>query len=168
MVRHRSLELPAFKIVGKQTWIGGQDNSLFGRFWEQCRADGLFERLGRINDFQVGPQTGAITLGVSLVAEDPSRRDFFYMVGIELPEGADCQGLETYLVPTAQWEVFECRGRLPASIVAAEMYAFMEWLPQSGYEHANAPEMEVYLPGESGDHYLCEFWLPVRLKGQVS
>jgi len=33
---------------------------------------------------------------------------------------------------------------VPESIVQAEMFAFMEWLPQSGYEHALAPEMEVY------------------------
>jgi AraC family transcriptional regulator len=32
----------------------------------------------------------------------------------------------------------------------------MEWLPTSGYEHALAPEMEVYLSGDA-----CEFWLPI-------
>jgi AraC family transcriptional regulator len=35
----------------------------------------------------------------------------------------------------------------------------MEWLPNSGYEHALAPEMEVY-PSQ-GEEY-CEFWLPIR------
>ena len=43
----------------------------------------------------------------------------------------------------------------------SEIYAFTQWLPASGYAHANAPEMEVYLPGVSGAEYVCEFWLPV-------
>jgi AraC family transcriptional regulator len=100
-------------VIGKKTWIGGQDNELFGHFWQECQSNDLLE------------------------------------------------GMETYLVPATQWAVFECRGKVPMSIVQAEMFAFMEWLPKSGYEHALAPEMEVYTPGEND---YCEFWLPIRPK----
>ena len=44
------------------------------------------------------------------------------------------------------------------SLVSAEMYAFMEWLPKSGYIHAFAPELEVYLANEKDS---VEFWLPI-------
>ncbi len=162
MIKHRSVTRPAFKVAGKKTWIGGQDNEAFGLFWEQCRQDGLFDTLGQVSGMLPGAQTGGVTLGVSLVAEDPANRAFYYLIGVELPEGADASGLEVYEVPAAQWEVFECRGQVPQSIVEAEMYAFMEWLPASGLEHAAAPEMEVYPNGESSADYLCEFWLPVR------
>ena len=162
MVNHRSVTRPAFKVAGKKTWIGGQDNEAFGLFWEQCRQDGLFGVLEGVSRMQPGAQTGGVTLGVSLVGNDPANREFYYLIGVELPEGGDASGLELYEVPATQWEVFECRGPVPQSIVAAEMYAFMEWLPASGLEHAAAPEMEVYPDGESSDDYLCEFWLPVR------
>lgn len=67
--------------------------------------------------------------------------------------------METYRVPASQWAVFECKGKVPESIVRAEMFAFMEWLPNSVYEHAPAPEMEVYL--DQGDE-TNEFWLPIQ------
>jgi AraC family transcriptional regulator len=163
MIPYRIVNRPAFQVVGKKTWISGQDNDLFGRFWEQCRAEGLFEVFKQIGGLQPGPQTRGVTLGVSCVEQDPSKREFYYLIGIESAQDCTALGLESYHIPASQWAVFECRGKVPDSIVQAEMYAFMEWLPASGYVHANAPEMEVYPPesdGGSEDNY-CEFWLPI-------
>jgi AraC family transcriptional regulator len=163
VIGHRMLRRPAFQVVGKKTWISGQDNGLFGRFWEQCRAEGLFETLKQVGGLQPGPQTGGVTLGVSCVDHDPTKREFYYLIGVEHPGDCPALGLESYQVPASRWAVFECRGKVPDSIAEAEMYAFMEWLPSSRYVHANAPEMEVYPPesdGSSEDNY-CEFWLPI-------
>jgi AraC family transcriptional regulator len=87
------------------------------------------------------------------------------MIAIEKPT-TSAEEVEVYRVPASQWAVFECKGKVPEAIVRAEIYAFTEWLPQSQYEHARAPEMEVYFPGNDGnseDSY-CEFWLPVAPK----
>ena len=35
----------AFTVCGKKTWISGQDNDLFGCFWEECHADGTVNLL---------------------------------------------------------------------------------------------------------------------------
>ena len=170
MVPYRLVDRPSFSIVGRKTWISGPDNEQFSRFWIQARAEGLFDAFSRLGA-TVGPQTGGVTLGVSRVEKDPANRSFDYMIAVEEPE--DCvpstegradgaPALERYIVPATRWAVFECRGRVPQSIVAAEMYAFMEWLPASGYEHALAPEMEVYLPGsDDSENSVCEFWLPI-------
>jgi len=163
-VEPRIVERPAFQVVGKKTWISGQDNSLFGRFWEQCRAESLLETFEQIGGFRPGPQTGGVTLGVSCVERDPAKREFYYLIGIESPDSVP--GLEIYTVPASRWAVFECHGPVPGSIVQAEMYAFMEWLPNSDYVHANAPEMEVYPPESDGssEDKTCEFWLPIKSK----
>jgi AraC family transcriptional regulator len=155
---------PAFEVVGKKVWISGQDNAQFGRFWEQCNADGLFESLEKLTGFQAGPQTGGATLGVSCVEKDPARRDFFYMLAVEKPAGCPETGLETHPVPATQWAVFESRGRMPDALVSAEIYAFSQWLPRSGFTHALAPEMEVYPPDNNlgNGEVLCEFWLPIQ------
>lgn len=170
MIDYRLVGRPAFAIVGRKTWISGPDNEQFGRFWISMRAEGLFDVFSRLGA-AVGPQTGGVTLGVSRVEKDPANRSFDYMIAVEEPK--DCRpsarpwadgahDLERYIVPATRWAVFECRGRVPESIVTAEMYAFMEWLPASGYEHALAPEMEVYLPGsDDSENSVCEFWLPV-------
>jgi AraC family transcriptional regulator len=165
MAKSRLIERPAFEVIGKKTWIGGQDNDLFGRFWQESQSNGLLAALGRLRAGGSGPQTGGLTLGISRVEQDPAKREFYYMIAIEKP--ASCpsdllEGMETFSVPATQWAAFECHGKVPESIVQAEMFAFMEWLPNSDYEHALAPEMEVY-PNQ-GDEYF-EFWLPIQKKG---
>lgn len=161
MVNFRIIERPAFDVVGRKTYISGPDNAQFGRFWQACQHNGLLGTFWHLRAHLVGAQTGGLTLGISQVEQDPAKREFFYMIAIEKP--ANCpanllEGLESYTVPTARWAVFECHGKPPESIVKAEMFAFMEWLPTSGYEHALAPEMEVY--PNLGNEY-CEFWLPI-------
>jgi AraC family transcriptional regulator len=154
----RIIQRPAFHVIGKKTWISGQDSALFGRFWEQCTAEGLFEIFSQVGGLKAGPQTGGSMLGISRVEQDPTNRAFYYMIGIENPQQITRDDLENYQVPATPWAVFECRGKLPEAIVQAEIYTFTQWLPASGYVHALAPEMEVYPPG---DEDYREFWLPI-------
>lgn len=88
------------------------------------------------------------------------------MIAIEKPEQDTDPVLESYLVPASTWAVFECRGKIPDSIVASEMYAFTQWLPGSEFVHAHAPEMEVYLEGSNDENYYSEFWLPITRKSK--
>lgn len=168
MIKVKIVEKPAFEVIGKKTWISGQDNELFGQFWAQCEQERLFERFEQLSGNAAGRQTGSSMLGISRVEADPTNRAFYYMIAIEAP-AAGVEDLERYCVPASRWAVFECVGKVPEAIVKSEMFAFMEWLPTSEYDHARAPEMEVYFPGNDGvsaDSY-CEFWLPIveRLQG---
>lgn len=165
MSNHRLVERPAFEVLGRKTWISGQNSELFRQFWGQCWADGLMDVFDKLGGFRPGPQTGGVMLGISRVEQDPAERAFDYMIAIERPEGGNPAGLEVYRVPASQWAVFECRGKVPEGLVEAEIYAFTEWLPGSEFIHAFAPEMEVYLPAdEPGREGGCEFWLPVARK----
>ena len=163
-VRFHLFERPAFEVLGRKSWIADQED--FGRAWAQCQADGLMDVFQRISGLRPGEQTGGATLGISRVEQDPTVRTFYYMIAVEAPAGCPPTDLERYQVPAAQWVAFECHGKVPGSIVEAEMYAFVEWLPGSGFVHAPAPEMEVYPPGSAGDSddSYCEFWLPVERK----
>lgn len=168
MIKHRIVEKPAFDVIGKKTWISGQNNELFGQFWVKCEEEELFERFEILSNHQPGQQTGGSLLGISCVEKDPINRAFYYMIAIEHP-GIDSQELELYNVPASRWAIFECIGEIPEAIVKSEIYAFTIWLPSSAYEHAKAPEMEVYFPGNDGmreDSY-CEFWLPITVKSSV-
>lgn len=138
------------RCVRQKTWISGQDNSLFGRFWDACHADGTVENL---KESAAPCVTKAPIIGVSCVEKDPSNRAFDFLIAAE---GAQAEHLESYRVPACTWAIFRNRGTLPMALVDAEMYAFTQWLPKSGYVHAFAPELEVY--PEDGS---VEFWLPV-------
>ena len=40
---------------------------------------------------------------------------------------------------------------------------FSEWMPSAGYQHACAPELEVYPEGDtSSPDYRCEVWIPIK------
>lgn len=163
MTTLRIVERSPFTIAGKKTWISGPENEQFGLFWQQCCAAGLLNRFNAIKQefgFDAGVQTNSGILGVSRVEQDPSNRSFYYMIAIEIPPGTTVDDLEIVEVPACTWAVFECRGPLPGALVESELYAFLQWLPQSGYRHAMAPEMEVYPPYQ--DDTYCEFWLPVE------
>jgi AraC family transcriptional regulator len=162
MIKYHIIEKPAFDVIGRKTWISGQDNNLFGQFWIECQKEGLFETFEKLNNKQPGLQTNSSVLGISCVEKDPTNRAFYYMIAIEKPEKPSGK-LEMYHLPACQWVVFECVGKIPEAIAKSEIYAFTEWLPSSEYKHAQAPEMEVYFPGNDGsreDSY-CEFWLPI-------
>lgn len=165
MVPYRLVERPAFTVAGRSVWISGQDNAQFGRFWAQCKEDGTFDGFRAITGLAPGVQTRGHVLGVSRVEADPAKRAFTFMVTVELPPDADPGDLATYTVPPSRWAIFEAHGAVPDALVAAEMFAFAEWLPSSGYTHAAAPELEVYPPSPDGAPY-CEFWLPVERESE--
>ena len=108
MAQYRLVERPAFEVLGKKTWISGQDNDLFGRFWEQCTHTGLFKQFEALGQSRPGPQTGGVTLGISQVEENLAIREFFYMIAIERPQGAPQSDLEVYQVPAALYPMAAC------------------------------------------------------------
>jgi len=88
--------------------------------------------------------------------------EFHYMIGVQGTELADIDNTKLIDVPTQTWAVFECIGPLPDAIQSVWKRIFSEWFPATKYEHADAPELEAYLPGDpSAKDYKCEVWIPV-------
>ena len=161
MINVRIEEKPLFDIVGQKTWISGQDNEQFGAFWEQSHKNGLIKMLRELRNNIPGIVTGSYVFGVSCVEKDPSNRAFNFFIATENSDGIKGVDLVNYTVPDCKWAIFTNHGDLPMSLISAEMYAFMEWLPSSQYKHANAPELEVY---PVHNDKLVEFWLPIDEK----
>ncbi|MDF2588925.1 MAG: hypothetical protein K0S41_2766, partial [Anaerocolumna sp.] len=73
--------------------------------------------------------------------------------------------LVDYIVPECTWAMFECIGALPNAIQNLQRRIITEWLPSSGYEYANAPDIEVYYEGnQQAEDYKCEVWVPITKK----
>lgn len=72
---------------------------------------------------------------------------------------------ESYHVPECTWAIFECIGAMPAAIQNLQKRIISEWLPTSGYEYADAPDIEAYEDGDqAAEDYRCEVWLPIVKK----
>lgn len=158
MINVRIEQKPAFSIAGRKVWISGQDNEQFGAFWREARDSGLIGALRSLSVNGPGAVTHGDVFGVSCVERDPNDRAFYFFIAAEYDGGCMPDGLECHAVPAAQWAVFSNTGDMPKALIDAEMFAFMEWLPSSGYTHALAPELEVY---PAHDASLVEFWLPI-------
>ena len=149
----------AFRIVGakRRYPMNAEENfAEIPKFWNQQAQSGLIPKICEImNSDPKG------ILGVCTCMEG---KDFDYYISAAsdkpLPDG-----LAEYEVPAATWAIFECVGAMPKAIQELQTRIVSEWLPVSGYEYADAPDIEVYLEGDqSSQSYKCEVWLPVTKK----
>lgn len=158
MIKHRIENVPSFTVSGVKTRISGQNNEEFAEFWNRCDRDGTSEILKALSTDPKMNQTHSRIMGVSRVEKDPADRAFDFYIASETDGN---NGLESFRIDGGEWAVFEGDGCDPAALIRAEMEAFLNWLPDSGYIHDDRPEIEVY-PDDTGIY--VEFWMPVRRK----
>ncbi len=85
--------------------------------------------------------------------------DYFIACISDAPAG---EGMEELSVPACNWAIFEATGPMPDAIQEVTKRIFTEWFPASGYEHADAPEIEWYSEGDmSAADYKSEVWIPI-------
>lgn len=118
--------------------------------FEKAAKEDVFPRLFALMD---GEPRGL--LGISAcIGEDRWR----YLIGVasgkEPPEP-----FEPLEIPAATWAVFSGQG-MASAIQTLEKRIVLEWLPTSGYEYADAPDVEVYLNADP-QNASFEVWIPV-------
>lgn len=145
----------AFRIIGVSAPLEQEIESNFmvvPKLWQEASVNGTIQTLAGMMDT---PPMGL--LGVS-ACNDTEQWKYFIAVSSTKPGGA----FEEYTVPASTWAVFSGTGT-NQSIQELEQRIITEWLPASGYEYANAPDIEVYLnPDPQNAQY--EVWIPVAKK----
>ena len=145
----------AFRIVGVSTPIANvmeENVKVLPGFWQRAATNGTIERLCALMN---GPVKGL--LGVSSCNEGTAWK---YYIAVTSDRSAE--GLEAFEVPAATWAIFPGKGS-ETQIVDLEKRIVTEWLPTSGYEYANAPDIELYIdPDPTTGRY--EIWIPVMKK----
>jgi len=103
--------------------------------------------------------------GVLGVCADMHDNGFDYWIAAATTKECPA-GFEKLDIPAARWIVFEITGAIPKAIQDGCHYIlFNEWLPLSGYKHANAPKLEWYSVGDmSSPDYKSEIWIPIIKK----
>ncbi len=145
----------AFRIIGISAPLHREIQSNFNivpKMWQDAAINGTIQKLAGMMDT---PLKGL--LGVS-ACNDEEEWKYFIAVS-STKEGGE---FEEYIVPASTWAVFSGTGT-NQSIQELEQRIVTEWLPTSGYEYANAPDIEVYLnPDPQNAQY--EVWIPVTKK----
>lgn len=143
--RITGISAPLFKEIEKNfTIVPGM--------WGKAAGDGTIQKLAGMMDSQ--PKG---LLGVSACNDE---EEWKYFIAVASSQKDDA--FEEYIVPASIWAIFPGSGT-NQSVQELEQRIVTEWLPTSGYEYANAPDIEVYLnPDPQNAQY--EVWIPVVKK----
>lgn len=141
----------AFRILGLSCPL---DKDLEKNFdvipsvWNRALEDGTLMKLGAL--MNQNPQG---LLGVSACHTE----EWKYLLAVSSDQKSS--DFEEYEIPSCTWAVFEGAGT-NVSLQNLERRVLMEWLPTSGYQYANVPDIEVYIKADPQDA-VYEYWLPV-------
>ena len=155
-MNYRIEQKEAFRIVGISQPLYKEIEKNFTivpQMWGKAATDGTIPTLAAIMD---GQPMGL--LGVSACG-DAENWQYFIAVASSQPVPEGCID---YTVPAATWAIFSGSGT-NMDIQVLEQRIVTEWLPTSGYEYGDAPDIEVYLnPDPQNAQY--EVWIPVVKK----
>lgn len=146
-----------FKIIGVSKKVSTKDNQNFveiPKMWTQANENGMTDKMY--------PHIGDLGILGVCHSMNMESEEFEYMIGIEGDQLEEVTGTVVLDVKPQTWAVFESIGPMPHAIQKVWQRIFSEWFPATGYEHADAPELEAYLPGDpSASDYKCEIWIPI-------
>jgi len=155
-MNYRIEKKEAFRIVGFSSPL---DKDLYSNYelvdqmWQLSATNGTTSKLLTLKD---GQPTGL--LGV--MACDDSLEEWRYYVAFSSTKEID-NTLEEYIIPPYTWAIFSGEGKDVDEIKDLGNRVIAEWLPTSGYEYDNGPDIEVYLSDEPGN-VKFEYWLPIK------
>lgn len=154
-LKFRVEEKPAFRVVGYGediSMLGGENFARIPQMWEELTEERCQTLMG-LSDGKIDGMLGMIDMG-------PGANMLRYDICMSSEADPLPKGLRARDIGAATYAVFETSLQ---DIQDTTRRVFAEWLPNSGYEHAPAPEFEFYPNGEMGDKskYMCEIWVPV-------
>jgi AraC family transcriptional regulator len=155
-LNYRVKRKEAFRIIGVSKPLDSEIENNFAvvpALWQEAAMNGTVERLAEMTD--TAPMG---ILGVSVCNDEEQWKYFLAAASTKKAEG-----FEEYMVPAFTWAVFPGEGACPGAIQELERRIVTEWLPTSGYEYDNGPDIEVYLNPDPSDAKF-EVWIPVKPK----
>ena len=142
---------PAFRIVGKSYPLNKEIEQNFlevPQMWQNAVMDGTIKKIIALMNSQ--PQG---VLGVSACNDNEKWK---YYIAVSSTADIDTS-LEEYIVPGCMWAIFPGGG----TGKSIQKRIVTEWLPTSGYEFTEGPDIEVYFnPDPNNTQY--EVWIPIK------
>lgn len=161
-MNYRIVEKEEFRIIGFKEHYEMNVDEAFAKvplFWQKIIKEG---RVPKILSMMNKKPFGLLGVSTCMNGKD---FDYYIAVASDIPISED---LSEYKIPSGTWAIFECIGPMPDSIQSLQRRIVTEWLPTSGYEYANAPDIEVYYDGDQqSKDYKSEVWLPIVKNKQL-
>ena len=156
-MNYRIEKRSAIRVLGKKIALKPtleENFQITPVFWQRSSMDGTIETLAGMMDTDL--------LGLMGVSTCHARDDWEYYIAVATTKQNDA--FEEFVIPASTWAVFYQEGPL-MKVQELETRIVTEWLPTSGYEYANAPEIELYFNSDP-DNARFEIWLPIVRQGE--
>lgn len=169
-MNYRIESVKAFKVHGVEFIVKNTNEENFTsipEFWDTNYANGTVKRLEQIT--LNNPVKNLCNVNAIMCYETTSEDTFPYMIGLVDFSGDSVvpSDLKTVDVNAYTWAIFRTENHKPSETVekiqALWKRIFPEWFPNSGYEHAEGPDMELYFMLDDNLSY-SEVWIPVVRK----
>ena len=148
----------AIRIVGVKTALQEdmeQNQKIVPVFWDKMLGSTLFSEICEL--------TNKDSCNVFLVSQ-PIQIHKIFIITLLLPTDKPVpDGMVEFEIPAATWVIFECNGHFKESVQTIFKRFLTEWLPVSGYEYAQLPDIEVY-PVSNNDSKSghAEVWIAIK------
>lgn len=155
-MNYRIEKKESFRIVGISEALASDIEKSFEtvpKMWANAAANGTILKLASIMN--------ANPIGMLGVSSCNLSSDWRYYIAVASTNSID-ESLEEFIVPECTWAIFSGEGHAQ-SIQELQKRIVTEWLPTSGYEYANAPDIEVYINADP-ENSKYEVWIPVIKK----
>ena len=155
-MNYRIVKKEAFRIVGISMGLEKElEKNLekVPQMWSRAHMDGTIPKLLGMMEQKMP--------GIMGVSTCNNQEDWKYYIAVASLADTPV-GMEDCIIPAFTWAVFSGEG-VGTSIQDLERRIVMDWLPTSGYEYADGPDMEVYLNADPVN-MKYEVWIPVVRK----
>ncbi|WP_027086827.1 AraC family transcriptional regulator [Cohnella panacarvi] len=171
-MRYTIVDKEQFEIFGIEeifSSIGDTAYKSVPEFWQECHANGAYEELFDAADFRKRGESynGMCSIHAALNYRDTGYSTFPYMLFAFVTGQSKPQGYTRVAVPAQKWAIFtsEEHGDDQIGSMTGSLWkrVYSEWLPKSGYEKLDGPDIEIYGSCGNGNYY-SEVWIPVVKK----
>ncbi|CEO21098.1 AraC family transcriptional regulator [Paraclostridium sordellii] len=155
-MEYRIVKKEEMRIVGAKALLEKNVEENFNTvpmLWQEVAQSGKIMEIASL----MGLDSKGV-LGVSACMDYLDKWEYY--IAVETDKETP-KGLEEYTIPACTWAVFPGEGQMPTAIQDIEKRAITEWLPTSGYEYADAPDIELYL-NQDPMNSKFEVWIPIR------
>lgn len=146
----------AFRIIGTSLPLYKELEENFKivpKFWDKAVSSGTLSKLLNLKDDSFDGFLGISACG--------NNENWKYYIAVSSSSSLK-DNLEEYDVPSSLWAVFKGSGT-NKTLQELEKRVITEWLPYSGYDYGDAPDIEHYIQADP-QNAIYEYWLPIQMK----
>lgn len=160
----KGVESLVFRIEAKETFrVMGISIPLYGDFedmaepveqvWKIAENNGTIQKLKGL----MGKEPSGL---LEVMIPDENAESWRYLISVATDAPIE-EPLEEYIVDAYTWAIFSYEGKTIEETQDLGKRVISEWLPTSGYEYDNGPDISVHAKDSTAGAIL-EYWLPIK------